>query len=150
LTYEPDGQNSQKKGQAVTAAGKHIAKQTDQRGKYHNASGQQYLNEAGYQHFGLIMSICAKKALVIPMTSNASTYAKAYDPKNNPRGKKNLMRIGKVEGLNKESVLFLNDIRYVNTARVIDIKAHIPTDSSLFVTAQKRMMEVMFMNDIDE
>lgn len=112
--------------------------------------GQQYLNEAGYQHFGLIMSICAKKALVIPMTSNASTYAKAYDPKNNPRGKKNLMRIGKVEGLNKESVLFLNDIRYVNTARVIDIKAHIPTDSSLFVTAQKRMMEVMFMNDIDE
>jgi hypothetical protein len=30
---------------------------------------------------------------------------------------------------------------------VIDIKAHIPTDSTLFITAQKRMLEVMFMND---
>ena len=112
--------------------------------------GQQYLNEAGYQHFGLVMSICAKKALVIPMTSNASTYAKAYDPLDNPQGKRNLMRIGKVEGLYKLSVLFLNDIRYVNTARVIDVKAHIPTDSQLFLTAQKRMMEIMFTNDADE
>lgn len=109
--------------------------------------GQQYLNEAGYQHFGLVMSICAKKALVIPMTSNTATYAKAYDPKDNPHGKKNLMRIGKVDGLYKQSVLFLNDLRYVNTARVIDIKAHIPTDTTLFITAQKRMLEVMFMND---
>lgn len=112
--------------------------------------GQQYLNEAGYQHFGLVMSICSKKALVIPMTSNPSTYAKAYDPIDNPQGKRNLMRIGKVEGLYKLSVLFLNDIRYVNTARVIDVKAHIPTDSQLFLTAQKRMMEIMFTNDTDE
>lgn len=109
--------------------------------------GQQYLNEAGYQHFGLIMSICSKKALVIPMTSNPSTYAKAYDPIDNPHGKKNLMRIGKVEGLYKMSVLFLNDIRYVNTARVIDIKAHVTPESPLFRTAQKRMLEVMFTND---
>ena len=87
---------------------------------------------------------------MIPMTSNASTYAKAYDPLDNPQGKRNLMRIGKVEGLYKLSVLFLNDIRYVNTARVIDVKAHIPTDSQLFLTAQKRMMEIMFTNDADE
>lgn len=109
--------------------------------------GQQYLNEAGYQHFGLVMSICFKKALVIPMTSNPATYAKAYDPIDNPGGKRNLMRIGKVEGLYRMSVLFLNDIRYVNTARVIDIKAHVTPESPLFRTAQKRMLEVMFMND---
>lgn len=109
--------------------------------------GQQYLNEAGYQHFGLVMSICSKKALVIPMTSNPATYAKAYDPIDNPEGKRNLMRIGKVEGLYKMSVLFLNDIRYVNTARVIDIKAHVTPESPLFKTAQKRMLEIMFTND---
>ena len=109
--------------------------------------GQQYLNEAGYQHFGLVMSICAKKALVIPMTSNNATYAKAYDPIDNPGGKKNLMRIGKVDGLYKLSVLFLNDIRYVNTARVIDIKAHISPDSPLFQTARRRMLEIMFASE---
>ena len=109
--------------------------------------GQSYLNEAGYQHFGLVMSICAKKALVIPMTSNPVTFAKAYDPIDNPGGKKNLMQIGKVRGLYKNSVLFLNDLRYINTARVIDIKAHVAVTSPMFRTVQKRMMEVMFSND---
>ncbi|MBQ7991462.1 MAG: hypothetical protein IJM63_10065 [Solobacterium sp.] len=109
--------------------------------------GQQYLNEAGYQHFGLVMSIYAKKALVIPMTSNPATCAKAYDPIDNPQGKKNLMQIGKVRGLYKNSVLFLNDLRFVNTARVIDVKAHVPVTSPLFRTVQKRMMEVLFAND---
>ena len=109
--------------------------------------GQQYLNEAGYQHFGLVMSICSKKALVIPMTSNPTTFAKAYDPVDNPNGKKNLMQIGKVRGLYKNSVLFLNDLRYVNTARVIDVKAHVSVSSPLFRTVQKRMLEVLFSND---
>ena len=109
--------------------------------------GQQYLNEAGYQHFGLVMSICSKKALVIPMTSNPSTCAKAYDPVENPNGKKNLMQIGKVKGLHKNSVLFLNDMRYVNTARVIDVKAHLSPASSLFRAVQQRMMDILFMND---
>ena len=109
--------------------------------------GQQYLNEAGYQHFGLVMSICAKKALVIPMTSNPVTFAKAYDPIDNPGGKKNLMQIGKVRGLYKNSVLFLNDLRYINTARVIDINAHVPVTSTMFRTVQKRMMEGVYSND---
>ena len=72
--------------------------------------GQAYLNEMGYQHFGLVMAISEKKALVIPMTSNAKTYANAYDPESNPEGKKNLFPLpGIIDGLCKKSVLFLND-----------------------------------------
>ena len=66
------------------------------------------------------------------MTSNPETYEKAYHPQMNPKGKKNLYAIGQLEGLNKKSVLFLNDAKYLNTARIIDIKAHIPTQGSLY------------------
>ena len=106
--------------------------------------GQSYLNEMGYQHFGLVMTVCCKKALVVPMTSNVKTYEKAYDAQSNPRGRRNLMRIGKVQGLNRESVLFLNDIRFVNTARVIDVKASIPADSRMFRQIQQRLFNILF------
>ena len=109
--------------------------------------GQQYLNEAGYQHFGLVLSVFRKKALVIPMTSNPVTYAKAYDPVDQPKGRKNLMRIGQIHGMTKPSVLFLNDMKYVNTARVIEIMAHVPVNSPMFRMVQKRVQEVIFVSD---
>ena len=82
--------------------------------------GQAYLYEAGYQHFGLVLSIVHYKALVIPMTSNPQTYQKAF-------GKDGtyLYPLGKIEGRNRESVLFLNDAKFINTARIIDVKAHL-------------------------
>ncbi len=106
--------------------------------------GQNYINEIGYQHFGLIISMCKQKALVIPMTSNEIQYRNGYDPVDNPNGALNLMRIGKPKGLNKPSVLFLNDARYINTARVIGVKAHICVDSSLYALICHRLEHVMF------
>lgn len=105
--------------------------------------GQAYLNEMGYQHFGLIMVLYRQKALVVPMTSNVTQYKSAYDPKTNPHGSKHLLRIGKIPGMNKPSVLFLNDMKFVNTARVIDVKAHISTDSALFAIIQGRLLKLM-------
>ena len=52
-----------------------------------------------------------------------------------------------MSGLNKPSVLFLNDIRFINTARVIDIKAHIPVTAPMFKEVQKRMLRVMFSTE---
>ena len=78
------------------------------------------------------------KALVIPMTSNSEAYYGAYDEKSNPGGSSHLMRLGLVKGLNRHSVLFLNDVKYINTARIIDIKAHINTDSILFKKIYQR------------
>lgn len=106
--------------------------------------GQSYLNEMGYQHFGLVFSIFAKKALIIPMTSNVFTYAKAYDQRQRPTGKEHLMQIGLIPGLVRPSVLFLNDLRFINTARVIDIKAHISPASSLFKKIEHGVIKVIF------
>jgi len=105
--------------------------------------GQAYLNEAGFQHFGLILNIFNGKAFVVPMTSNSSTYAQAYDEQRNPYGKKHLMRIGLIRGLNRESVLFLNDCKYINTARIIDVKARIHPDSQLFEKIRERVMRCL-------
>ncbi len=112
--------------------------------------GQSYLNEMGYQHFGLILAVYHKKALVIPMTSNEITYAKAYDAKDNPNGKKNLMRIGKIHKLVKPSVLFLNDFRFINTARVIDITTSISIRSALFKSIKERIQEILTTPNIEE
>lgn len=107
--------------------------------------GQAYLNEMGYQHFGLVLTICEKKALVIPMTSNEKTYANAYDPKSNPNGKKNLFGLpGIIDGLCKQSVLFLNDMKFVNTARIIEVKAHIDVKSATFRDVQLGVMRILF------
>ena len=105
--------------------------------------GQAYLNEAGFQHFGLILNFFNGKAFVVPMTSNPSTYAQAYDEVKNPHGKLHLMRIGLIKGMNRESVLFLNDCKYINTARIIDVKARIPKNSALFKKIQERVMNCL-------
>ena len=105
--------------------------------------GQAYLNEAGFQHFGLITNITNGKVFVIPMTSNTNTYNQAYDENYLPNGKKHLMQIGLINGLNKESVLFLNDCKYINSARIIDVKANIDTSSELYKNIQSRIMKCL-------
>lgn len=109
--------------------------------------GQAYLNEAGYQHFGLVMTVYSRKALVVPMTSNEKQYKHAYDPRQNPSGKRHLMRIGLIEGMKKPSVLFLNDMKFINTARVIETRAHIDTHELLFLEIKHRLFEIIIGND---
>lgn len=99
--------------------------------------GEAYINESGYQHFGIIMSIINGKALVIPMSSNPHTYSQAMSEKN-PNGKIHLMQIGLIKGLVKNSVLFLNDAKFINTARMIEAKAHIDEESDLFQMIRTR------------
>lgn len=101
--------------------------------------GQAYLYEAGYQHFGLVLSVVHFKALIIPMTSNSRTYQKSLTSEGTY-----LFPLGSIDGLYKESVLFLNDAKFINTARIIDIKAHIPVDSKLFLDIKKKFKEIVF------
>lgn len=100
--------------------------------------GEAYINEIGYQHFGIILSIFHNKAFVVPMSGNRSAYMQAYD-KNNPEGKRHLMRLGKIDGMNKVSVLFINDAKFINTARIIDVKAHLDRQSDLFKEIKERV-----------
>ena len=101
--------------------------------------GRAYIHEIGYQHFGLVVNMCYAKALVIPMTSNKTVKSCAYQKDDNPDGMLNLMSIGRIEGLTSESVLFLNDAKFINTARIIDVKGHIDKDSLLFKEIMMRL-----------
>lgn len=89
--------------------------------------GVGYINECSYQHFGLITNIVNHKAYVIPMTSNKRAVKLAKEGK-----KSHLYYIGKPPGLNRETCAFINDGRYINTARVISVNAHIDSSSKQF------------------
>ena len=104
--------------------------------------GLAYLSEVGYQHFGLVLAMKHGKIFVVPMSGNSSAYHKAYDPVSHT-GKRHLMRLPEIEGLNKSSVLFLNDAKWINSARVIDVKAHIAPDSYLFEKIKKCVLQMM-------
>lgn len=101
--------------------------------------GKAYRYETGFQHFGLILSMYHGKVFVVPMTSNAMTYALGYHPKENPQGKRHLLRIGQVVGLAKPSVLFVNDAKFINPARILDVKAHIDENSEAFQEIRRRI-----------
>lgn len=94
--------------------------------------GQAFINEAGYQHFGIVMGYCNSKALIIPMSSNISMYYQSYCEHTFPNGKRHLYRLPDLEGLKRKSVLFLNDMKYINTARIIEVKGNIDPESELF------------------
>lgn len=102
--------------------------------------GPAYINEIGFQHFGLILSIFHNKAFVIPMSGNYEAYQKAYS-KTNPKGKRHLMKLGRIKGMNKTSVLFINDAKFINTARIIGVKAHLDIHSNLFKEIKERVIQ---------
>ena len=110
--------------------------------------GQAYLNESGFQHFGIVISKLNGKVFVVPMTSNPYTYAQAYDRIENPTGRKHLMRFGQRNGLNRESVLFINDCKFINPTRIIEIVGHLDINEPFFVKIQKRVGFCLFKEGV--
>lgn len=53
------------------------------------------------------------------------------------------MALGEVKGLSKSSVLFLNDAKWINTARIIDVKAHLNPKEALFQEIRRRIIELI-------
>ena len=86
-----------------------------------------YINECSYQHFCLVTNIINQKAYVIPMTSNKRTVEQSKKG-----SKDHLYYIGQPTGLNRETCAFINDGRYINTARIISVNARIDSSSELF------------------
>lgn len=76
--------------------------------------GVAYQYEAGFQHLGLVLSICHGKALVVPMTSNSQTFQKAYS-------EMYLLPLKRFGKLKKDSALFLNDAKFISLQRFIKV-----------------------------
>ena len=106
--------------------------------------GQAYLNEAGYQHLGLVLATFNGKIFVVPMSSNPETYHMAYDAIDNPEGKSHIMRFGQRCGLNRPSVLFLNDCKFINPNRIIDFIGYLEPTEPLFTHIQQRVFACLF------
>lgn len=104
--------------------------------------GSAYLCEIGYLHFGLILSLQHGKAFIVPVSGNYKAYCHAY-AKDNLQGRKHLMRLGWIKGLNKPSVLYINDAKWINTARIIDVKAHIDVQGELFKEIKIRIKQMI-------
>lgn len=104
--------------------------------------GSAHLYEIGYYHLGLILSLSNGKAFVVPISGNERNYKNAYK-KSNPNGKKNLMSIDKMYGLNKPSVLYLNDTKWINTSRIIDVKGRIYPSNPIFKEIKMRAIEMI-------
>lgn len=102
--------------------------------------GHAFLNEAGYQHFGLVISIYNKKAFVVPMTSNKDAIRKAQKGAET----NHLYDLGKIHGLDKQSVLFLNDCKHINTSRIISINAHLKPEGKMFQEIKSLLQEIIF------
>lgn len=105
--------------------------------------GKAYINEAGFQHFGLVIGTCNSKALVIPMSSNYNMYSQSYCPDTYLNGKPHLFRLPEIKGLHKKSVLFLNDTKFINTARVIEVKGCISVNSKLYRDIIERLKMII-------
>ena len=45
--------------------------------------------------------------------------------------------------MNKNSVLFMNDAKWINTARIIDVKAHLDRQGELFQEIKARVIHCL-------
>ncbi len=106
--------------------------------------GSAYQLEAGYQHFGLVLSECNGKLFVIPMSSNPFIFKQAYDEFDHPKGKVHLHRLKKCCGLTRDSTLYLNDAKFISSARVIEVVGHLDSKDYRFKKIQDRLFKTVF------
>ena len=98
--------------------------------------GLAYLWETGYQHFGLVLSIVNGKAFVVPVSGSSRALSHV-------KQKEHMMDLGMIPGLNKPSVLYINDSKWINTARIIDVKAYINPNSNLFKRIKQTVRQMI-------
>lgn len=93
--------------------------------------GQAYDKEIGYLHFGIILSKSKSKVFVVPFISEKDT--KYYN-------KTHTMKIPKIQGLYARGVLYLDDAKWINSSRIIDVKSYINPKSLLFQNIKKAVI----------
>lgn len=96
--------------------------------------GHSYLFEVAYLHFGLVLSMRRGKAFVVPLTGADS---KVMDSSQMDH----IYLLGKVKGMSKISACYLNDAKWINSARIIDVKAHISVRSKMFLEIKEKIKE---------
>jgi hypothetical protein len=97
--------------------------------------GPMYRYEAGYQHFGIILKLSHYKAFVVPLTSNIQPHHCDKD---------HVFKLGSIQGLTKHSICFLNDAKFINTSRIIDVYGHLCISDERFIQLRRKVFETIF------
>lgn len=97
---------------------------------YYFDFGTQYYHETSYLHPGIVLNTLGGKVEVVAVTTSPSIYRRA-----NLYHSRELVVLSKTEGLLPEdSTVLLDDIRWMNTARIVRFIGHIEPTSTLFQT----------------
>lgn len=105
--------------------------------------GEAFIQEIGYQHFGLVISSFRGKFFVVPMSGKQDIYQELLS-EDGKLARPHLYPLAKRSGLNKNSILFLNDAKYINGARIIDVKSHLDPSSLEFKEIEAQLKQCIF------
>lgn len=83
--------------------------------------GKTYLCENGLIHYALCLSEYNGKYCVIPMTTSSDEIKTAYHPEFRPLGEKRLYLLKKSDGNTKDAALYINDMKFISSGRIITI-----------------------------
>lgn len=98
--------------------------------------GHSYQQEIGYMHFGLIVAQNRGKVLIVPITGSNTKTVHTFE-----EGNEHIVQLGKIEGMRKVCACYINDAKWLNSARIIDVKSHIPVDGELFKSIKNKIKE---------
>lgn len=85
---------------------------------YYIDYGKTFCGELSYFHYGLCIGKRDGKILIVPMRSGSDVFEKAYHPVNNPMGNRKYRQALIQEGFVKNSVLLINDTKYISAGRI--------------------------------
>ncbi len=111
---------------------------------YYIDYGKTFCGELSYFHYGLCIGKRDGKILIVPMRSGYDVFDKAYHPTNNPMGNRKYRQALTQEGFAKNSVLLINDTKYISAGR-IDKKSNMINNETL-ESIQLQVFQVEFPN----
>lgn len=83
--------------------------------------GKTYLLENGLIHYAVCISECNGKYCVVPMTTSTDEIKAAFHPDFRPYGEKRLYLLKKNDGNAKDAALYINDLKFISSGRIIEI-----------------------------
>lgn len=89
--------------------------------------GKTYLCENGLIHYAICIGECQNKYLVVPMTTSNDEIKIAYHPEFRNTGEKRLYLLKKADGNSKDSALYINDMKFISSGRIIKVYNKIST-----------------------
>lgn len=104
--------------------------------------GKTYKGEIGYIHPGLCVGKKDEKYLIIPMTTGKTWRDTCYHPIHNPNMTKENRQCCITEGFDKDSVLLMNDAKFISGGRILEL--HEIIQPEILKEIQDQLFYIMF------